>query len=60
MSFAMLLNAPMEGMPCSTPRAAMLLEFDSVVGVHFDHMPREDFRKTIDANWNWLDGRSLI
>ena len=56
----MLLNAPMEGMPCSTPRAAMLLEFDSVVGVHFDHMPREDFRKTIDANWNWLDGRSLI
>ena len=42
------------------PRAAMLLEFDSVVGVHFDHMAREDFRKTIDANWNWLDGRSLI
>jgi len=41
-------------------RAAMLLEFDAAVGVHFDHMAREDFRKTIDANWNWLDGRSLI
>ena len=42
------------------PRAAMLLEFDAAVGVHFDHMAREDFRKTIDSNWNWLDGRSLI
>jgi hypothetical protein len=41
-------------------REALQLDFTSAIGVHFDFMDREDFRKTIDANWNWLDGKSLI
>lgn len=41
-------------------REALQMDFTSAIGVHFDFMDREDFRKTIDANWNWLDGKSLI
>ena len=41
-------------------RKMLQLEFDSANGVHIDHQTREDFRKNIDANWNWLDGKSLI
>ena len=41
-------------------RRMLRLEFDSANGVHIDQQTREDFRKNIDANWNWLDGKSLI
>ena len=41
-------------------RAALAMEFDSVLGVHVRRMSREEFRRSVDANWNWLDGKSLI
>jgi len=41
-------------------RTNLRLAFDSAMGVHFDHMEREQFRQTINLNWSWLDGRSLI
>lgn len=41
-------------------RAALSLEWDFAMGVHFKRMDREDYRKTVDANWNWLDGKSLL
>ena len=61
----MMYDPPaLDGSSCSTMatslRAILEQEFDAVLGVHFDTMTREDFRKSVDANWKWLDGRSLI
>ena len=41
-------------------RKALSLPFSAAVGVHFDEMTREEFRETINLNWNWLDGTSLL
>jgi len=41
-------------------RRVLALPFDTAVGVHFDQMDAEAFRGGIDANWNWLDGKSLL
>ena len=41
-------------------RAALAMQFDSVLGVHVRKMAREEFRRSVDANWNWLDGKSLM
>ena len=41
-------------------RAALNQEFDQAVGVHFNVMDGNDFRKSIDADWNWLDGKTLL
>ena len=35
------------------------LEFHTAVGSHIPAMSAEDFKKCIDANWNWLDGKRL-
>jgi len=41
-------------------RKVLAADFDRAAGVHFGQMSGEDFRRSIDANWNWLDGQSLI
>ena len=54
----------LDGSSCATMadslREILEKDFDAVLGVHFDTMTREDFRKSVDANWRWLDGRPLI
>ena len=53
-----------DGSTCSAMaaslRAALAMQFDSVLGVHVKEMSRQEFRRSVDANWNWLDGKSLI
>lgn len=41
-------------------RNIISLPFDTVVGVHFDPMDAAEFRGSLDCNWNWLDGSSLL
>jgi len=41
-------------------RKLLSLEFSSAAGVHIAPQSREDFRRNIDCNWNWLDGKSLL
>jgi len=41
-------------------RDMLKLEFDSALGVHITLQTSEDFKKNIDAAWNWLDGKPLI
>lgn len=41
-------------------RYLLRLEFDTVLGVHCGRMTREVFRKDVEANWNWLDGKTLL
>jgi len=36
------------------------LTFNKAVGVHMNVMSGDDFRKSVDACWNWLDGKPLI
>ena len=45
---------------CFDPRKALALPFSTALGVHFDQLTREEFRATINCNWNWLDGTSLL
>ena len=40
-------------------RKALEMDFDTATGVHFKKMDGAKFRRSIDANWNWLDGKSL-
>ena len=41
-------------------RNILRLDFQLAYDVHSGRSEREDFRKTINANWSWLDGESLI
>ena len=41
-------------------RNALSLPFSTALGVHFDQMTRDEFRETVNLNWNWLDGTSLL
>ena len=41
-------------------RIALSMDFDTATGVHFKKMDGDKFRRSIDANWNWLDEKSLI
>jgi len=41
-------------------RKLLKLEFDFAVGVHINKQAKEEFKKNIDANWNWLDGNTLM
>ena len=41
-------------------RTLLKLEFESGLGPHINLQTREDFKKNIDAAWNWLDGKPLI
>jgi len=35
-------------------------DYDQAIGVHFNHLTRDEFRETINLNWGWLDGTSLL
>ena len=52
------------GSSCTTMaeslRTMLKADFKSATGVHIGQTKPSDFRKTIDANWNWLDGKSLL
>ncbi|XP_023344609.1 uncharacterized protein LOC111713869 [Eurytemora carolleeae] len=41
-------------------RTMLADDFDQAVGVHINCLTREEFRKAIDLNWRWLDGKSLL
>ena len=41
-------------------RKLLKLEFESGLGAHINLQTREEFKKNIDAAWNWLDGKSLM
>ena len=41
-------------------RKALSLPFSTACGVHFGEMTRDEFRETVNLNWNWLDGTSLL
>ena len=41
-------------------RKVCALEFNKAVGVHLEPMTADDFKKSIDACWNWLDGKPLV
>ena len=41
-------------------RSALATDFDTATGVHFSGMEADKFRRSVDANWNWLDGKSLL
>ena len=34
-------------------------QYEFAIGTHFHKMTREDFDSTVDACWNWLDGKPL-
>jgi len=41
-------------------RKILALNFDRVIGVHASIIETEDFKKSVNSSWNWLDGASLI
>ena len=41
-------------------REILKLEFQQVACVHSHLQSADDFRKSIDAAWNWLDNKSLV
>lgn len=47
------------GIMANSLRKILNLEFESAV-VRGGKMSREDFRKSVDSCWNWLDGKRLI
>ena len=40
-------------------RELLKQQYKIAIGVHFNGMPREDFRNSVDMAWNWLDQKSL-
>ena len=48
------------GVMARSLRKMLQLEFEHAYDVHSGRSSRQDFQKTIDANWRWLDGDSLI
>jgi len=62
---AMSYEQPLpDGSTCVTManslRKLLKLDFEFGLGDHINCQSREDFRKNIDAAWNWLDGKPLI
>jgi len=53
-------NATSRERMASSLRKVLAQQYDSVIGVHFHNMTREDFNKSVNLNWNWLDGKPLI
>jgi len=55
---------PKDGSACTTMaeslRKLLREDIDQAVGGHIDYLTGEDFKNSIDMNWNWLDGRSLL
>ena len=61
----LIINPPAEdGSSCkimaNSLRTALSQDFEVATGVHFKKMSADKFRRSVDANWNWLDGESLL
>jgi hypothetical protein len=41
-------------------RLALAQDFDKAVGAHITLMDRKTFRQSVENNWSWLDGRTLL
>ena len=41
-------------------RQLLKLDFKQVASVHSSLQSADDFRRSVDVDWNWLDGRSLL
>jgi hypothetical protein len=41
-------------------RLALAQDFDKAVGVHISVMDRKSFRDSVQMNWGWLDGLTLL
>lgn len=59
-----LMSAPKkDGSSCTdmanSLRRVIEADFDQALGVHFTQMTGEEFRRSIDHNWGWLDGKPL-
>ena len=48
------------GVMARSLRKMLQLDFELAYDVHSGKSSRINFQKTIDANWNWLDGNSLL
>jgi len=48
------------GIMANSLRRILMLEFESSLGVHCNLQTRDEFRRNINAAWNWLDGNTLI
>merc|ERR1712241_1220963 len=48
------------GVMARSLRKMLQLEFDLAYDVHSGKSSRKDFQLSIDVNWNWLDGKSLL
>ena len=48
------------GLMADSLRRLLRLDFHLAYDVHSGKSSREDFQKSIDVNWNWLDGKSLL
>jgi len=64
MSSFMLMKPKKDGSSCkdmaNSLRTMLRDDFDQAYGVHCKLMDGDTFRKSIDFNWNWLDGESLL
>ena len=41
-------------------RQILKLDYKQVASVHSYLQTSDNFKKSIDVDWNWLDGRSLL
>ena len=41
-------------------RKALSMDFDTATGVHLKVLDGDKFRRSVNANWNWLDGKPLL
>jgi len=48
------------GVMARSLRKLLQLDFELAYDVHSGKSSRKDFQLSIDANWNWLDGKSLL
>ena len=48
------------GLMARSLRKMIQLDFQLAYDVHSGLSSRQDFQRSIDVNWNWLDGNSLL
>jgi len=41
-------------------RTVLKEDFDHAIGVHTGPIPGNDFKESLNHNWSWLDGKSLL
>jgi len=62
---SLLLTKPKkDGSSCqdmaNSLRSVLKEDFTQAAGVHYNKMDRDTFTKSMDLNWRWLDGKSLL